>query len=165
MCRAQPVPPCSSRHRVRGAGFTLPEVLVTLSVIAILGAIAAPSFNHMIATQRSKSIAADLVTVLTRTRSEAIKRSIDVTLLPTGDGQWQSGWAVLNPGPAGGMLEQHGAIAHATVTGPASIVFHANGRLRGNTAPSFDISTTGNPEHRCVLVDLSGRPYLKTGGC
>lgn len=154
--------PC--RAPARSGGFTLPEVLVTLSVIAVLAGLAAPSFNRMIAVQRSKSIAADLVTVLTRTRSEAIKRNLDVTLLPSG-GQWQQGWAIQNPGPAGGFLEQHGAVVNATVIGPDSVVFHPNGRLRGNTTPSFDISTTGNPDHRCVMVDLSGRPYVKQGAC
>lgn len=153
------------RPPARAAGFTLTEMLVTLTVIAILAGIAAPSFNRIIATQRAKSIASDLVTVLTRTRSEAIKRNMDVTLSPVSDGQWQLGWAVLNPGPAGGNLEQHAAIVNATVTGPASVVFHPNGRLRGNTTPSFDISAAGSSEHRCVLVDLSGRPYAKTGGC
>ncbi|MBA5606088.1 GspH/FimT family pseudopilin [Duganella sp. FT3S] len=153
------------RHPVADGGFTLPEALVALAIIAILAGLAAPSFNRIIATQRAKSIAADLITVLTRTRSEAIKRNTDVALMPVNGGQWQQGWAVLNPGAAGGNLEQHGAIVNATVTGPDSVVFHANGRLRGNTTPSFDISATGSAEHRCVMVDLSGRPYVKTGGC
>ncbi|MBA5690698.1 GspH/FimT family pseudopilin [Rugamonas apoptosis] len=156
--RRAPVP-------VSGRGFTLPEVLVSLTIIAILAAIAAPSFNRIIATQRSKSIAADLITVLTRTRSEAIKRNTDVTLQPVSDGQWQFGWAVLNPAAGGAKLESHDAIVNATVLGPSSIVFHANGRLRGNTAPSFDISALGSTDHRCVLVDLSGRPYQQTGAC
>lgn len=152
-------------HTRRRGGFTLVELLVGVAVMGILGAIAAPSFTRLIASQRTKSIAGELHTALVRARSEAIKRNTDVTLTPVTAGQWQYGWSIANPNQVNLKLEDHGAIASSVVTGPDRVIYQPNGRLRGNTTPSFDVSATGVDEHRCVQVDLSGRPYQKASGC
>ncbi|GAB2873354.1 hypothetical protein GCM10027277_48310 [Pseudoduganella ginsengisoli] len=146
-------------------GFTLVELLVTVTILAILGAAGGPAFSRMIASQRTKAIAGDLHTALVRARSEAIKRNTDVVLTPVTSGQWQYGWYIANPGLAGAKLDDHAAIANATVTGPASVVYRSNGRLGGNTTPSFDISATGATEHRCIQIDLSGHPYQTASAC
>jgi type IV fimbrial biogenesis protein FimT len=67
-----------SRHVLRrgGApvrGFTLLELVTTITVAAILLAIAVPNFNHMINSHRLTTVANDLVTELTEARLEAIK--------------------------------------------------------------------------------------------
>jgi len=146
-------------------GFTMVELMVTVAVVAILSAVAMPSFTSLIASQRTKSIAADLYAALIRTRSEAIKRDTEVVLTPLVAGQWQSGWQIANPGLAGASLDVHGAVSNAIVTGPDHVTYHANGRLSGGLAASFDISSPGVDTHRCVQVDLSGRPYQKATGC
>jgi type IV fimbrial biogenesis protein FimT len=144
-------------------GFTLPELMVSLSILAILSALAFPSFAGIIATQRSKSAASDLHAALIRARSEAIKRNVEATLSPTTARLWQFGWSIPNPGNAAQKLDDHAPIARATITGPDSVVYLANGRIKGNTAPSFDISVAG--AHRCVLVDLSGLPHQTSSAC
>lgn len=55
-------------------GLTLPELLVALAVMAILIAVAAPSFRSMIEVQRLRSINAQLVTDLQFARNEAANR-------------------------------------------------------------------------------------------
>jgi type IV fimbrial biogenesis protein FimT len=45
------------------------------------------------------------------------------------------------------------------------VIYHGNGRLGGDTTPSFDISATGVSTHRCVQVDLSGHPYQTASAC
>lgn len=149
----------------RGAGFTLIEMMVAVAILAALSAIAAPSFNQMVASQRLKSASSDLFSALMRTRSEAIKRNTEVTLTPATTSLWQSGWIIPNPADSGNRLDVHGPLAGLAVTGPDSVVFLANGRVKGTAAPSFQLSVAGAPQPRCINVDLSGRPYQKPNAC
>ncbi|HEY0845913.1 MAG TPA: GspH/FimT family pseudopilin [Noviherbaspirillum sp.] len=155
----QPLP-----GRRRWTGFTLTELMVAVAVVGILAAFAAPSFSDMIARQRTRTAATDLYLALAKARSEAIKRNTSVTLSPKG-GNWASGWEIANPSDASAKLEDHGAVANATITGPASVVYLTTGRIRGSTRPEFDISVTGTSAHACVSVDLSGLPTQKSSSC
>jgi type IV fimbrial biogenesis protein FimT len=146
------------------AGVTLVELLTALAIMATVAAIAAPSFGSLIGGQRAKAASSELHASLTRARSEAIKRNAEVTLAPKA-GRWESGWTIPNPADSGHKIEDHAALNGATVTGPASVVYLPNGRVKGNTAPSFDIALPNASRHRCVQVDLSGRPYLKPAAC
>lgn len=86
----------------RNHGFTVMEILVSLSVVAILAAIAAPSFQGFINEQRLGSTMSELANDLNLARGEAIKRNARVLLCArnsAGTGcasapDWQSGWVV-----------------------------------------------------------------------
>jgi len=88
--------------RSRQAGFTIIELMITLTVLAIILAAAVPTFRDF--TRNNRVIAAqnDLVTAMSLARSEAIKRSADVILCPTDSGgttcsstlNWANGWLV-----------------------------------------------------------------------
>lgn len=149
----------------RAAGFTLVEMMVGVAIVALLSAIAAPSFNQMVASQRLKGASSDLFSALMRARSEAIKRNTEVTLTPATASQWQSGWIIPNPADSGNRIDEHGPLAGLAVTGPAGVVFLANGRVKGAAAASFQLSVAGAPQPRCINVDLSGRPYQKPSAC
>jgi type IV fimbrial biogenesis protein FimT len=152
----------AGRH---AAGFTLVEMLTVVVIIALLSSIAAPSFVQLVASQRLKGASSDLFSALLRARSEAIKRNTEVSLTPAAANQWQSGWTIPNPADSGNKLDDHGPLAGLTVSGPAGVVFLANGRVKGASAPSFQLSVAGVPQPRCVNVDLSGRPYQKPKAC
>ncbi|HJW01959.1 MAG TPA: GspH/FimT family pseudopilin, partial [Azospira sp.] len=68
-------------------GFSLIELMVTLSVLAIVLVIAAPSFGNFVLSQRVKTASFDVVASLSFARSEAIKQNGNVTIAPTG-GSW-----------------------------------------------------------------------------
>jgi type IV fimbrial biogenesis protein FimT len=75
-------------------GFTLVELMVTLAVAAIILAIAAPSFSQMIRENRLITTANNLVGNIQLARSEAIRRGVQVTMLPVVDDDWSQGWNI-----------------------------------------------------------------------
>ena len=141
------------------------ELLVVLAIVAILAAVAVPSFNTLILDLRIKTMADDIYASLIRTRSEAIKRNTNVTMSPTTAGSWQSGWIIADPNNAGSNLESHSGYTGLTATGPTSVTYQSSGRIQGAAVPAFNISAPGGSTIRCVSVDLSGHPYVKPAAC
>lgn len=149
--------------KARARGFTLVEMMVVVVIMAILVAIGVPSFQQMIASQKVKTAASRLQSALVLTRSEALKRNTNITLAPATAGQWAAGWKILDP-TGGADLASYGEIKAITVTGPASVIYQASGRVNG-AAASFKFASPNTPEIRCVAVSLSGVPTVTTSGC
>ena len=93
---------------LKARGFTLMELLITVSVAAILAGIAAPNFQSMIQESRQESRVNELTGALFYARSEAIKRSSRVSVCARSSNtscgtNWDNGWIVYidnaeNPG-------------------------------------------------------------------
>jgi len=82
-------------------GFTLVELLVTIAVVAILAAIALPSFTSMIQRNGVNSAGNRLMADLGYARAEAATRGTYVSVCPStngtscsGSAAWESGWIV-----------------------------------------------------------------------
>jgi type IV fimbrial biogenesis protein FimT len=136
------------------------ELIVTVSVAAILATVAVPSFNGIIANQRAKTLASALYATLAKTRSEALTLNGNVTLQPKAGG-WASGWQILDPN--NNVLDDYSAASGITIVGPVGVTYRSSGRLpAGAAAPIFQISTTNGAtvNYQCVSVDLGGRPYM-----
>lgn len=88
-----PVMPNAPRARPamvpRARGFSLIELMVAVAILAILLALAVPSFQDMIQRNRVRTAAADLTDALNLTRSEAIKRGSSTRLCIDGDNAWE----------------------------------------------------------------------------
>ncbi len=146
-------------------GFTLPELLTTMAIMGVLAALAAPSFSGLVASMRARSVSSELHASLSRARSEAIKRNAEVSLTPATASAWHAGWSIPDPADGTRKLDDHPAVAGATVSGPPSVVYLPNGRVKGANLPRFAISVSGDSQPRCVAVDLSGRPSQSKTGC
>jgi type IV fimbrial biogenesis protein FimT len=62
------------------SGFTLIELMVTLSVLAILAVLAAPSFADFIDKYRLRGAVDDAVSLISNARAEAVKNDRDVSI-------------------------------------------------------------------------------------
>lgn len=85
----------------RQAGFTLLELLVTISVAAILVAVAIPGLTTFVQNSRDDSEADSLISSLQYARSEAVKRDANVEVCASSDEAtcnggtaWNTGWIV-----------------------------------------------------------------------
>lgn len=144
-------------------GFTIIELMVTIAILGVLLSLAAPSFSTLIENQRAKSAAADLYASLVRARSEAVKRNTSMTLSPK-SADWKSGWQIMDP-TSGAAIEDHGEIRGLSLAGPDSVTYRSSGRISGNTQINFNLSGNHSSSARCIYLDLSGRPAIRTGAC
>lgn len=141
----------------KSQGFTLLELMVTVTVLAVISALAAPSFKQLLAAQRVRVAAYNIVSDLVFARSEAVKRSENVTVTPTSSG-WTSGWTVKVASTAE-VIGGQGSVGNGVefTASPSSVTFDRNGRTSVVTVVRFAL-TDGGTHPRCVSLDPSGRP-------
>lgn len=148
-------------HRgIRSRGFTLIELMVTVTVLAVLMAVGVPSFRSFVQGQKVKSASFELMSALVVARSEAVKRNTDVKLEPDTEGAWTSGWAVKYGAGPTTVLKQP-ALPGLTITGPANVIYKGTGRA----ASAATFTVTGDSSVKCVMVDASGIASTKQGAC
>jgi len=70
------------------SGFTIIELMITLTLVGILSSIAAPSFTEMIEQNRIKQAAEGLKADLQWVRSESIKQSCNINSVFTTGTNW-----------------------------------------------------------------------------
>ena len=172
-------------------GFTLIEMMVTITVLAILIALVTPSFRGVLRDNRAATQANALVGSLMLARTEAIKRNAPVVICRSNDGEscagseWEDGWIVwpdtnrsgtLNPDDGDGIpeageemiLQVEAALAGGfdlTATGSA-ITYRPDGSIAG-AADAFElVPPGGDTAHgRCLEIDTTGRPKVTKGAC
>lgn len=76
-------------------GYTIIEIMVTLAIAAILAMTALPSMKLMILNSKMTSKTNEFIRGFNYARSEAIKRSSSVGILPIDPTAWGKGWKVM----------------------------------------------------------------------
>ena len=165
MCLSPRQRPCSNLRS--SAGLTLIEVLVTITIMGILLAIAVPSFQEVTLNSKLDSTSSRFVASANLARSESIKRNSAVSLCTpstttgttcagTSSGGWGTGWIVLagtdvvareSPPPDGFVLN-----------GLRTLVFQPSGV--GTTAATMTVcrSTPSIGAYkRTIDINITGR--------
>ena len=161
----------TSASGTSASGFTLVELLVVLAVVGILTVIALPNFKSLSQSQRVKNASYELYSGISLTRSEAIKRNINVTLTTATNANNEVGWTIA-AGTTTIRTQTYISGVAMTIHGlasPAQIVYMSNGRTTSAAATAFQIDasgvTTPTPFVRCITIELSGMPRIRQGTC
>lgn len=162
------------------AGFTLVELIITLTIAGILAALAAPAMRTFIFSQRLTTQANELVADFNLARSEAIKRSGNTGVCSSSSGTscggtWQNGWIVFVDADnsrtwtsGDSVLRAHEAISSdVAVNGSASIVvFNVSGLLDiGTGAGDYTLCSSQIGQSRTIGIATTGRPSMSSGTC
>lgn len=86
----------SSQMKFRGEGFTLVELLVIISIVAISLSIALPNYSDFVHQKRVETAANDFKSAVVFARSEALKRGKNIQIRPVG--KTQEPWGTLADG-------------------------------------------------------------------
>ena len=164
-----------TQHQTGSSGWTLLNLLISVSIIAILTSLALPAFSRLAWDQRRVSAVNSLVHTLHLARSEAIKRAQIVVLCPTEAsgtcleraGPWTDGWMVfVNLDRDHPPRRDPGEPIIYMVSAPPGVDIHATRRafiMRPVTVRSTNGTVTfcdpvGRMTGRAVIVSYSGRP-------
>ncbi len=141
-------------------GFTLVELMVTLSVAGILLAIAVPSYTAMVENNRLATAANSFISSMGLARSEALKRRTNITVTATdsvasnewGKGGWEVkvGTTILKEVPA-----FSGDITLNSTGNNSSYTYSANGGASGSD--TIDLCTGSGETGRQISLSATGR--------
>jgi type IV fimbrial biogenesis protein FimT len=131
-----------TRNNLLVPGFTLMELLVTMTVVGILMAIAVPSYRYVTTANRASSEINALLGDVQMARGEAMKEGQFVTICASVDGAscagstaWNSGWIVFSDAPPLTTLEPGDSIVKVQRVFSSSDTLASN---HGITALTFN---------------------------
>lgn len=156
------IPPFSFRKQ---QGLTLIEMMVTVSILGILAAIAVPNMQDWIKDVRLATQSDQLVASLGAARLEAIKRRSNITFCPatnantatscsTAITDWSKGWLITSPSEIAQRFIVQPGITVNSAANSGSLVFNSTFGS-AQTVSTFTLCMKGRKQHR-VDVALSG---------
>lgn len=160
------------------SGFTLLELIVTISIASILVALAMPSFTYVTRSNRMSGQINDLLADMQFARAEAIKEGSDVVVCSSAAGTscsaattWQTGWIVFSDQNRNGafdagerILRVRGALSGGDTLQPqdgttTAVRFNRDGfavSLPGGALFTLHDAASTSALTRCLQVSLVG---------
>jgi len=146
------------------AGFTLIELMVTVTIAVILLALAAPAFQGMVLNNRLSGLTDGLVSGLNFARGSALKTAVPVLVCPIGatgstrcGADWRLGWMVIaDPIASPAVLQR----STAPVSAPTLVATTADGTPLPSV--SFDARGLAGTTARFTVCDPRGAAYARS---
>lgn len=132
-------------------GFTLVELLVTISVGALLMVVAVPSFIAFQKNSQLSEAVSNFIGAVNSARANAMKQGVNTYLIPNSGTDWSSGWKVFTDVNWNQSYD----------AGPNEYVLEHESL---NSSIAVTIPTTSSFTDGYVLFNGSGYPRLKNGG-
>lgn len=164
-------------------GVTMMELMVTLSIAAILLTIAAPSMRDFIIDNRVAGASNQLMASFAFARSEAIRRGVTVTLCKSANGAtcanaggWEQGWIIFPDGGVQGTVDGGDApirvveaFTNLTISGGANFTnwfsYLSNGASDGAALNNGTFSVCSSPSGRDIVINDTGRVRVSAVAC
>lgn len=164
----------------KNSGFTLLELLITVALISIVMAIAVPSMTTFTQNDRLTTNINTLIGHLAYARSEAVKRSQQVSICSSNNattctgGSWQDGWIVYidadgdNSFTAGEeVLRAQQALEGANTLTTAigtQVTYDYRGFVNAASVGSFQLCDgRSGPHGKTIRISTTGRVRIEDG--
>lgn len=164
-----------------GKGFTMIELMLTISIASILLTVAVPSYQSLMRESRLTTQANEFMTALHYARSEAVKRGVRVTICKSTDGatcngdNWQDGWLIFSDTGSSGTVDSGDEVlrvfpelSSSTLGANANISnwisYLPSGRSQGSGGlgtGTFDLCSQDKSSGRNIFIINSGRPRVE----
>jgi len=171
----------SSAARLKAtAGFSLVEMLTTMSILAILLAIASPGLASLTSANALASAQSELAAAMMMARGEAMKRGLQVGLTaaaPVAGTEFTGGWTVFVDSNANGVFDAGEQVVRqqaayrtnvriSTSGGTTTVAFNARGFLVPSSLVTFTLCSAAATKGYQLRVEPVGLADLAdTTGC
>lgn len=147
-------------------GFSLVELLITVSVVGILAAIAMPNFSQTLQSNRADTEVNDLQHALNYARLEAINRGVTMRIAPVSGADWATELKVTRSSDTNTVLRTVAAMASGAAVGTGNVAAIEFNNLGGMVAPGAAVTMTYTRGSltRTLNVCLTGR-ITSQGSC
>jgi len=164
----------------RAAGFSLVEMLTTMSILAILLVIASPGLASLTSANALSSAQSELAAAMMMARGEAMKRGLQVGLTaaaPVAGTEFTGGWTIFVDSNANGILDAGETIVRqqaayrtnvriSTAGGTTTVAFNARGFLVPSSLVTFTLCSAAATRGYQLRVEPVGLADIAdTTGC
>ncbi len=151
----RPVPRARAARRTE-RGFSLIELITTMSVLAILLVVASPGLASLTSSNALSSAQTELAAAMMMARGEAMKRGVQVGVsatAPVGGAEFSGGWSIYVDSNGNGQYDAGETIVRqqpayrtdvhiATTSGTTNIVFNSRGFLAPSSLITFNLCSS-----------------------